>query len=103
MPRAGPAGTYLPHRIQEAAELVVGLLIVGLAVWLLVCWRSGALMAQARVRSRATAYGIGLVHGAGGSAGIGILLLAAILQHGLALAGLSLAFGLWYAAAAVGL
>jgi hypothetical protein len=131
---------YLPHRVQEAAEAVVGLLIVALAVWLLARWRSGALATRARVRSRATAYGIGLVHGAGGSAGIGILLLAAIPQRGIALAGLavfaggtavsmallsagfgrtlsgdwalrlapclgvvSLGFGLWYTASAVGL
>ena len=131
---------YLPHRVQEAAEAVVGLLIIALAVWLLARWRSGALATRARVRSRATAYGIGLVHGAGGSAGIGILLLAAIPQRGVALAGLavfaggtavsmallsagfgrtlsggwalriapclgvvSLGFGLWYTAAAVGL
>lgn len=80
---------FLPHPVQQAAEFVVGLLIVGLAVWLLARWRSGALRNRARVRSRATAYGIGLVHGAGGSAGIGILLLAAIPQRWVALAGLA--------------
>jgi hypothetical protein len=80
---------YLPHRIQESVEVLVGLLIVGLAVWLLARWRSGALRTRARVRSRATAYGIGLVHGAGGSAGIGILLLAAIPQRSVAVAGLA--------------
>jgi hypothetical protein len=84
---------YLPHRIEEGGEALVGLLIVGLAVWLLARSRTGALARQARVRSRATAYGIGLVHGAGGSAGIGILLLSAIPQRGVALAGLAVFAG----------
>jgi len=79
---------YLPHRIQAGAEALVGLMIVALAVWLLVRWRSGALTRRARIRSGRTAYCIGLVHGAGGSAGIGILLLAAIPQRSVALAGL---------------
>ncbi|HXR12026.1 MAG TPA: hypothetical protein VN770_07015 [Gaiellaceae bacterium] len=131
---------YLPHRVQEGAEALVGVLIVALAVWLLGRWAAGTLRTRARVRSRATAYGIGLVHGAGGSAGIGILLLAAVPQRSVALAGLaifaagtavsmsflsagfgralsrdwalraapclgvvSLAFGVWYTAAALGL
>jgi len=85
---------YLPHPVQQGAEALVGMLIVGLAVWLLVRWRTGVLATRARVRSRATAYGIGLVHGAGGSAGIGILLLAAIPSRNVALAGLAVfAFG----------
>jgi high-affinity nickel permease len=79
---------YLPHRIQQGAEALVGLLIVALAVWLLARWLSGSLRTRARVRSGATAFGIGLVHGAGGSAGIGILLLAAVPQRSVALAGL---------------
>jgi len=79
---------YLPHRLQEAAEAAVGVLIVSLAVWLLLRWLAGTLRTRARIRSQATAYGIGLVHGAGGSAGIGILLLAAIPERGIALAGL---------------
>jgi hypothetical protein len=33
------------------------------------------------MRSPLTAYGIGLVHGMGGSAGVGVLLLAAIPDH----------------------
>ena len=129
---------YLPHRIQQGAETLVGLLIVGLAIWLLARWLTGSLRTRASVRSRATAYGIGLVHGAGGSAGIGVLLLAAVPQRS-ALAGLvvfalgtaasmallsagfgralsgeralriapclgvvSLVFGLWYTASALG-
>jgi len=84
---------YLPHRVQQGAEVVVGLLIVALALWLLARWHVGTLMTRARVRSRATAFGIGLVHGAGGSAGIGILLLAAIPDRSVALAGLAVFAG----------
>ena len=43
-----------------------------------------------RARSRRQAYGIGLVHGAGGSAGVGVLLLAAIPGHLEALVALAL-------------
>ena len=32
---------YLPERVQQGAETAVGILIVGLAVWLLVRWRRG--------------------------------------------------------------
>src|SRR5437867_7655241 len=35
-------GAYLPERAQQAAETSVGLVIIGLAVWLLVRWRRGA-------------------------------------------------------------
>jgi hypothetical protein len=85
---------YLPDALQTGAEAAVGLVIVVLAARLLLRWRSGALHdAQAhpsRARSRAQAYGIGLVHGAGGSAGVGVLLLAAIPGHVQALAALAL-------------
>jgi hypothetical protein len=81
--------SYLPEPVQSAAEVAVGVVIVALAVRLLVRWRSGALSAghrhphgpagaPLRTRSPLQAYGIGLVHGVGGSAGVGILLLAAI-------------------------
>ena len=43
-----------------------------------------------RTRTRAGAFAIGLVHGTGGSAGVGVLLLAAIPGHGLAVASLGL-------------
>ena len=77
------ARSYLPRSIQEAAEVAIGLLIMGLAVRLLVRWRRGLLGGHrhAPVRSRRTAYGIGLIHGIGGSAGVGLLLLAAIPDH----------------------
>ena len=82
---------YLPARVQQGAEVAVGALIAGLALWLLARWHSGALAphAHARVRSRLGAYGIGLVHGVGGSAGIGVLLLAAIPDRATAVAGLA--------------
>lgn len=79
---------YLPDGVQRGVETAVGLLIVALAVWLLGRWHAGALATRAKVRSRPAAYAIGVVHGAGGSAGIGILLLAAIPSQGLALASL---------------
>src|SRR5439155_10181002 len=88
---------YLPEGLQQAAETSVGLVIVALAVWLLVRWRRGAfhlhdhthLYAHGedrghshgharKTRTPLGAYLIGLVHGMGGSAGVGILLLAAI-------------------------
>jgi High-affinity nickel-transport protein len=81
---------YLPHRLQEGAEALVGVLIVALALWLLARALAGTLRTRARIRSHATAYGIGVVHGVGGSAGIGILLLAAIPARSVALAGLGL-------------
>jgi len=80
---------YLPGGVQQGAEVTVGLLIVGLALWLLARWHSGALGGRAKVRSRPAAYAIGLVHGAGGSAGVGILLLAAIPGRATALAALA--------------
>jgi high-affinity nickel permease len=96
-------GRYLPDALQRAAEALVGVVIVLLAVQLLRRWRRGAYHAHAHahgdvvhrhvhghagvgahdhrhivVRSPARAYGVGLVHGVGGSAGVGVLLLASI-------------------------
>jgi hypothetical protein len=86
---------YLPHAVQRSAETAVGILIVGLAVWLLVRWRRGVFHAHlhapaAKTRSPLGAYGIGLVHGMGGSAGVGVVLLSAIPSHALAAASLAL-------------
>src|SRR6478672_6194592 len=100
------AEQYLPDLVQRGAETTVAALIAFLAVRLLVRWRHGAFAANGLadgvhrhpVRTSAGAFGIGLVHGMGGSAGVGVLLLAAIPSRTLALS--SLAFGLWYAAAA---
>lgn len=145
------AERYLPERVQQGAETAVAALVVFLAIRLLVRWRHGYFDLHAHphpdrdhrhaVRTPAGALGVGLVHGMGGSAGVGVLLLAAIpsetvavvslvvlalftavsmtmvtVGFGLtlttrpvsaasstvvpALGTLSLAFGIWYAAAA---
>ncbi len=99
--------SYLPRSVQHGAELVVGLVIVALALRLLARWRRGAFHAHSHRhgelehrhlhphadghghvhshdtanqlgRSPRQAYAIGLVHGMGGSAGVGVLLLAGI-------------------------
>jgi len=82
------AERYLPERLQQGAETAVAALIVFLAVRLLVRWRHGYFDLHAhphperehrhQVRTPLGAFGIGLVHGMGGSAGVGLLLLAAI-------------------------
>jgi ABC-type nickel/cobalt efflux system permease component RcnA len=82
------AERYLPERVQQGAETAVALLIVFLAIRLLVRWRHGYFDLHAHphseqehrhaVRTPAGALGVGLVHGMGGSAGVGVLLLAAI-------------------------
>ena len=110
------ANAYLPERVQQGAETTVGVMIVLLAVWLLVRWRRGifhvhvhdhgtgrhahahthrtdlshAHRSPARARTPLQAYGIGLLHGMGGSAGVGVLLLATIDDHVLAVAALFL-------------
>ncbi|HEX4745942.1 MAG TPA: hypothetical protein VFU99_03570 [Gaiellaceae bacterium] len=82
------AERYLPERVQQGAETAVAVLIVFLAIRLLVRWRHGYFDLHAHphsaqqhrhaVRTPASALGVGLVHGMGGSAGVGVLLLAAI-------------------------
>lgn len=145
------AERYLPERVQQGAETAVAALIVFLALRLIVRWRHGYFDLHAhphpeqehrhQVRTPLGALGVGLVHGMGGSAGVGLLLLAAIPSETVAVASLlllavftavsmtlvtvgfgltltarpvaaaastivpalgaaSLAFGLWYAAAA---
>jgi ABC-type nickel/cobalt efflux system permease component RcnA len=165
-------GQYLPERVARAAEVAIGLIIVVLAVRLLVRWRRGVFHAHAHSHTRGethrhlhshevdpvhehthdahglrtplTAYGVGLVHGVGGSGGITLLLLSTIEEpskavvallifaagtavsmtllstaFGLAIAAgplagnferlapvlgvLAAAFGIWYAAGALGL
>lgn len=104
---------YLPQSVQQGAETAVGVLIAGLAIWLLVRWRRGLFHVHvhaherlhahghvhgadphphrsAPARSPLQAFGIGLVHGMGGSAGVGVLLLASIHNHVLAVAALAL-------------
>lgn len=110
------AGSYLPDPVQRTAEIAVGAMIVLLAIRLLVRWRRGHFHAHAHRhgavehrhlhphsqpghdhaheparrlgRTALGAYAIGLVHGAGGSAGVGVLLLAGIPGRGQALAAL---------------
>ena len=77
---------YLPEPVQQGAEVVVGILIIGLAIRLLIRCRRGAFRDgpghnHAHGRTPAQVYGIGLIHGMGGSAGVGVLLLAAIPDH----------------------
>jgi High-affinity nickel-transport protein len=77
---------YLPAKVQSAAETAVGFMIVALAVLLLVRWRRGH--RYIRTRSGRQAYVVGLIHGVGGTAGVGILLLASIPDSTLAIAAL---------------
>jgi ABC-type nickel/cobalt efflux system permease component RcnA len=94
------AGRYLPERLQQGAETAVAALIVFLALRLLVRWRHGYFDLHAHphhdrdhrhaVRTPAGALGVGLVHGMGGSAGVGVLLLAAIPSETVAVASLVL-------------
>jgi high-affinity nickel permease len=82
--------SYLPEPAQEAAETTVGLVIVALAVSLLLRWHRGAFHTHhhspRRARSPLQAYGIGL----GGSAGVGLLLLASIQNRAIAVVALGL-------------
>jgi hypothetical protein len=86
---------FLPQRVQQVAETAIGFVIVYLAVRLLVRWRRGELRFHAHphahgARTRRAAFGIGLLHGIGGSAGVGVLLLASVPSTGLAVASLTL-------------
>jgi len=103
---------YLPDTVQRGAETAIGFMIAGLAVWLLVRWRRGAFHAHAhehedrshehlhshregshahpRSRTPLGSFGIGLLHGIGGSAGVGILLVTTIDGRALALAALAI-------------
>lgn len=98
----------LPERVQQLAELAIGLVIIALGLRLLWRWRCGYLHVHPHVhdgvwhahphvherahhrarhehahaerlgRSPSAACGIGMVHGVGGSAGVGILLIGGI-------------------------
>jgi ABC-type nickel/cobalt efflux system permease component RcnA len=107
---------YLPERVQQGAETTIGLVIVALSVWLLVRWRRGVFHVHVhahggrphlhahdergsevhghaytvRARSPLQAFGVGLIHGMGGSAGVGILLLATIHDRAVAVVALAL-------------
>jgi ABC-type nickel/cobalt efflux system permease component RcnA len=109
--------SYLPGWLQQVLEVAIGAVIVGLGVRLLVRWRRGYFHthmhthdgvahahphihegrhgphghrhADALGRSPRAAFGIGLVHGAGGSAGVGVLLVAAVPGEAASLAALA--------------
>jgi cytochrome c biogenesis protein CcdA len=96
---------FLPEPVQQFAEVAIGAIIVFLAVRLLLRWRRGFYHAHAHAhdegpdhrhvhshkederhehehavphRTPLSAYGIGLVHGIGGSGGLTLLLLSTI-------------------------
>ena len=87
---------YLPVAVQQAAETSVGFMIVLLSLLLLSRWRRGFYRdrgshhAHVAARTGLQAYGIGLVHGMGGTAGVGLLLLATIHSRPLAIAALDI-------------
>jgi ABC-type nickel/cobalt efflux system permease component RcnA len=110
-------GSYMPGWLQQGFEVAIGAVIVALGVRLLVRWRRGYFHAhvhdhdgvrhahphvhedpahgphehqhaEALGRSPRAAFGIGLVHGAGGSAGVAVLLVAAVPGEAAALAAL---------------
>lgn len=106
---------YLPERVQQAAEIAIAVVVVILAARLLHRWRRGHFHVHShshrdvqhshvhahessaavhdhphKTRSPLGAYGIGFVHGMGGSAGVGVLILASVESTGLAIASLFL-------------
>lgn len=86
---------FLAQWLQQAAETAIGFVIVYLALRLLVRWRRGDLRFHAHPhahnpRTRGAAFAIGLVHGIGGSAGVGVLILASVPSTGLAVFSLAL-------------
>lgn len=122
-------GRYLPDSIHRAAELVIAVLIVALALRLLIRWQRGYFHVHVHAhgdvvhahphvheggaehahtatrehehehehagdlgRTPLAAFGIGLVHGAGGSAGASIVLVGAVSSGGAAAASALLLF-----------
>ena len=85
----------LPQRVQQATESAVGGVVVYLALRLLVRWRRGELSFHEHprahdARTRRGAFAIGLVHGMGGSAGVGVLVVASVRSTAIALTSLAL-------------
>jgi ABC-type nickel/cobalt efflux system permease component RcnA len=101
---------YLPERAQQGAETAVALVIVYLAVRMLVRWRRGVFHLHPhehaglahthghaatsghghRTRTPLGAFAIGLVHGMGGSAGVGVLIVASVSSTALSVLALAL-------------
>ena len=98
-------GQYLPEKVGQAAEVAIGVIIVVLALRLLVRWHRGLFHAHSHThgdgpphrhlhshasegshehshrvtpRTPISSYGVGLVHGVGGSGGLTLLLLSTI-------------------------
>ena len=99
-------GRYLPERVSQIAEFAIGTIIVILALRLLFRWRRGMFHAHRHshgnephshvhshgeatgkshahshhvpLRTPLSAYGVGLIHGIGGSGGLTLLLLSTI-------------------------
>lgn len=97
-------GRYLPDIVVQVAEVTIGLIIVLLAARLLIRWRQGLFHAHTHthhgdahrhvhshaesslhqhaharpLRTPLSSYGVGLVHGIGGSGGLTLLLLSTI-------------------------
>ena len=84
---------YLPERAQRAAETAIAVVIVVLALRLLTRWQRGAFHMHPHAHEARTsvgAFGIGLIHGIGGSAGVGVLIVASIESTPLAILALAL-------------
>jgi ABC-type nickel/cobalt efflux system permease component RcnA len=105
---------YLPERVQQFVESAIAVVIAYLAVRLVVRWRRGLYHAHVhdhdgirhahvhshardtahahphRGRTKLGSFAIGLVHGLGGSAGVGILLVSSIGSQTLGLISLAL-------------
>lgn len=119
-------GRLLPDTVQRAAEALIGVLIIVLAVRLLMRWRAGAYHvhrhahddsrehvhlhshasseahAPAHHRRPRTSFVVGLAHGMGGSAGVGVLLVASMPDRAAAAASLAvLAVGTMFSMTAV--
>lgn len=90
---------YLPGDAQRGAEALIGVVVVLLGVRLLRRWRRQLLARSVgsnhahACRRPGAAFALGLLHGFGGSAGVGVLILAAIPSRSLALVSLALLAG----------
>jgi ABC-type nickel/cobalt efflux system permease component RcnA len=106
--------SYLPGGVQQLAESAIAVVIAYLAVRLVVRWRRGLFHVHVhdhdgvwhahvhshaedtahahphRARTKLGSFAIGLVHGIGGSAGVGILLVSSIESQKLGLISLAL-------------
>jgi ABC-type nickel/cobalt efflux system permease component RcnA len=105
---------YLPERVQQLAESAIAVVIAYLAVRLVIRWRRGLFHVHLHghdgvrhahlhahtedtehghphcARTKLGSFAIGLVHGMGGSAGVGILLVSSIESQTLGLISLAL-------------